>query len=146
MRQFKSCGFIVMRTVPQLSFLLMQHPHRYDLPKGHMETGEDEWDCALRELHEETGIPASALKLDRTFRFTNTYKTRYKRYGKEKIEKTVVIFLGWLEQKVTVQLTEHSSYQWVEWNPPHLIQKKTIDPLLGKLERYLLENTAKRLN
>ena len=52
MRKLKSCGVIVMRTKPQLSFLLMQHPDRYDLPKGHIEAGEAEWDCALRELYE----------------------------------------------------------------------------------------------
>ncbi|HEY9596080.1 MAG TPA: DNA mismatch repair protein MutT, partial [Cyanophyceae cyanobacterium] len=41
MQHVKSCGFIVMRTKPQLSFLLMQKPNRYDLPKGHIEAGED---------------------------------------------------------------------------------------------------------
>lgn len=138
MHKIKSCGVIVMRTEPQLSFLLlMKHPTRYDLPKGHIEPGEDELCCALRELQEETGIEASNLHLDETFRFTIIYQTRYKRFGGKTIEKTVVIFLGWLRQEVNLKLSEHSSYTWVNWNPPHTIQKKTIDPLLEQLEQVL---------
>jgi bis(5'-nucleosidyl)-tetraphosphatase len=129
-----------MRTTPQLSFLLMQKPTRYDLPKGHVEFGEDEITCALRELYEETGIEASTLHLDNTFRFLTTYQTCNKRYGDEVVEKTVVIFLGWLKQDVKIKLSEHDGYTWVNWNPPHAIQTKTINPLLEHLERYLQEN------
>lgn len=141
MRHAKSCGILVMRTQPQLSFLLMQqHSQRHDLPKGHIEAGEDELGCALRELYEETGIPATAIHLDLAFRFSNTYTTRYKKFGHKKIDKTVVIFLGWLMEEVNVKLTEHCSYQWVTWNPPHIIQEKTINPLLEQLDRYFQED------
>lgn len=126
-----------MRKEPQLSFLLMQKPNRYDLPKGHMEPGETELECAFRELYEETGIEADILHLDETFRFTTTYEARYKRFADEPVNKTVVIFLGWLQQEVVIKLSEHSGYVWVEWNPPHAIQEKTIDPLLEQLEQYL---------
>jgi bis(5'-nucleosidyl)-tetraphosphatase len=140
MQQVKSCGVLVMRTVPQLSFLLMQKPTRYDLPKGHVELGEDEITCALRELYEETGIGASSLHLDNAFRFITTYQACSQRYSSKIAEKTVVIFLGWLKQDVTIELSEHDSYTWVNWNPPHTIQAKTIDPLLNQLEGYLNEN------
>ena len=137
MRKVKSCGFIVMRNHPQLSFLLlMKHTSRYDLPKGHLEVGENELSCAFRELYEETGIAASNLHLDPTFRFTTTYQTSELRLGQEIVEKTVVIFLGWLKQDVKLQLSEHDAYIWVEWNPPHAIHKKTIDPLLEDLEQH----------
>lgn len=134
MQQIKSCGVFVMRTQPQLSFLLMQKPTRYDLPKGHIEAGEDEMSCALRELYEETGIEASVLHLDEVFRFTTIYQIRSKRFGNETVEKTLVMFLGWLKQDVKIKLSEHDGYSWVKWNPPHLIQEKTIDPLLKELE------------
>ena len=132
-----------MRTQPQMSFLLMQHPHRYDLPKGHIEAGEDEWSCAIRELYEETGIEASALELDPQFRFTVSYESSSPRYGGKTMNKTVVIFLAWLKQEVNVKVSEHTSYNWVEWKPPHAIQKKTIDPLLAELERYFNQNDLK---
>ncbi len=141
MQKTKACGVIVIRTEPQLSFLLlMKHPIRYDLPKGHIEPGEDDLCCALRELQEETGIETSHLAIDEGFHFTITYQTNSKQFGGKIIEKTVVIFLGWLRQEVSIKLSEHSSYTWVNWNPPHTIHKKTIDPLLEQLEQYLHSN------
>lgn len=142
MRKVKSCGVIVMRKQPQISFLLMlNHPDskkNYDLPKGHIEIGEDEVSCALRELSEETGITVEDIKLDTNFRYIETYQTTYKRFKGEKVEKTLVIFLGWLKHEVDLKLTEHSGYKWIDWNPPHLIQGKTINPLLAQLESYLV--------
>jgi bis(5'-nucleosidyl)-tetraphosphatase len=144
MRKVKSCGFIVMRTQPQLSLLLlMKHSSRYDLPKGHIEAGENELSCAFRELYEETGIAASILHLDQTFRFTTTYQTSERWFGQEIVEKTVVIFLGWLKQDVKLQLSEHDAYIWVDWNPPHAIQEKMIDPLLAKLEQHFHKHQIK---
>jgi 8-oxo-dGTP pyrophosphatase MutT (NUDIX family) len=55
-RQPLSCGFLILRGQPVDSFLLMKHPRRWDLPKGHLDEGETELQCALRELQEETGI------------------------------------------------------------------------------------------
>ncbi|MBV6628259.1 MAG: NUDIX domain-containing protein [Rivularia sp. (in: Bacteria)] len=142
MRKTKSCGVIVMRKQPQISFLLMLNSPNskliYDLPKGHTEFGEDELSCALRELSEETGIKSENLDLDNNFRYTETGQTRYKRFKGEKVEKTLVIFLAWLKHEVDLKLTEHSGYKWMDWNPPHDIQKTTINPLLAQLDRYLL--------
>ena len=141
MRKTKSCGVMVMRKQPQISFLLMlKNPSSkniYDIPKGHIEFGEDEVSCALRELSEETGITLKDIHLDTKFRYTETYFTKYKRFQGEKVEKTLVIFLGWLKHEVDLKLTEHSGYQWMNWNPPHLIQEKTINPLLVELNKYL---------
>ncbi len=132
---------MVMRKQPQTSFLLMlKNPKSkkiYDIPKGHIEFGEDEVSCALRELSEETGITFKDIDLDINFRYTDKYHTSYKRFKGEKVEKTVVIFLGWLKYEVDLKLTEHSGYQWVDWNPPHIIQEKTINPLLVQLDKYL---------
>lgn len=139
MRKLKSCGVIVMRLQPQMSFLLLRYPERYDLPKGHLESGEDDLTCALRELYEETGIQANDIDIDPSFRFTDIYKTRYKRFPGEKIEKTLVIFLGLLKEEVKVKLDGHIGYQWVEWNPPHNIQERTINPLLVHLQQYFAQ-------
>ncbi|MGB3756281.1 MAG: NUDIX domain-containing protein [Rivularia sp. (in: cyanobacteria)] len=141
MRKTKSCGVMVMRKQPQVSFLLMlkspSSKNIYDIPKGHIEFGENEVSCALRELAEETGIVLQDIDLDTNFRYTDTYHTKYKRFKGEKVEKTLVIFLGWLKYEVDLKLTEHSGYRWVDWNPPHMIQEKTINPLLMQLDNYL---------
>jgi len=62
--QVRSSGVIVFRKQPQLSFLLMKHANRWDLPKGHVDPGESDIECALRELDEETGIQRDDIKLD----------------------------------------------------------------------------------
>jgi 8-oxo-dGTP pyrophosphatase MutT (NUDIX family) len=137
MRQLKSCGVILFRREPVLSFLLMKHADRWDLPKGHVDPGETELECALREMEEETGISREAVRIDEGFRFAEIYYPVYKRYPGEKIEKTLVIFLGWLDEDLPLTLTEHAGHEWLPWTPPHRIQKNTIDPLLAEVEKHL---------
>ena len=61
-RKVKSCGILCFRKRPTIAFLLMRHPHRYDLPKGHIREGESERVCAIREFTEETGISEKEIK------------------------------------------------------------------------------------
>ena len=136
LRELKSCGVLCFREKPAQAFLVMKHPHRLDMPKGHIREGETETECALRELREETGITAGSVDLDDAFRFVITYHPKYKRFGGERVEKTVVIFLAWLKADVTVEPTEHRGYEWIDWRPPHRIQSKTIDPLLAAVQRH----------
>jgi len=54
---FASGYLIFRRQGTQLQFLLMKHPDRWDLPKGHLDPNESIPQAAIRELYEETGIP-----------------------------------------------------------------------------------------
>jgi 8-oxo-dGTP pyrophosphatase MutT (NUDIX family) len=141
METVRSCGFLVVRGRPIREFLLMKHKIRWDLPKGHIDPGETDLDCALRELWEETGIPADALKVDPTFQFVHKYPVRTNRVKSGRAMKTLVIFLGQLLRDVKIKTTEHPSYAWLPWEPPHRIQEQTIDPLLKSVEEYV---TAKK--
>jgi 8-oxo-dGTP pyrophosphatase MutT (NUDIX family) len=132
----KSCGVLVFRSAPVESFLLMEHPHRLDLPKGHIHPGESELACALRELAEETGIQASDVEIDPGFRFTLQYPVPYRRLGNRLVQKTLVIFLGRLLRPVEITVSEHGGHRWVPWKPPLQIQAETIDPLLAAAEEY----------
>jgi len=134
----KSCGFLLFRREPTLQFLLMKHPRRWDLPKGHLKDGETELEGAYREVEEETGITSDLIELDKGFRFENTYFPRYAKLGNSKVEKTLVIFLGWLNQAVSIQTTEHHDFKWFDWAPPHAIQRRTIDPMLRKAESHFI--------
>lgn len=134
--QVRACGVLVMADSPE-RFLLMRHKDRWDLPKGHVDPGETDVECALREMNEETGIPLDAIELDPFFRFEHQYQVREARSGGELRLKTLVIFLARLTRDVQIDVTEHPGYQWFEWRPPHQIQQQTIDPLLACLARYL---------
>ncbi|MFO0427356.1 MAG: bis(5'-nucleosyl)-tetraphosphatase [Planctomyces sp.] len=138
MKQPLSCGFLIVKGDPIDSFLLMRHPKRWDLPKGHVDPGETELECALRELQEETGIDRSQIIVDPNFVFENRYLVNQKRYGGSGlVEKTLKLFLGRLITPVDIMISEHEGYEWFPWNPPHEIQEMTIDPLLQSLERHL---------
>jgi len=132
----KSCGVLVVRGDPISELLLMRHADRWDLPKGHVDPGETEVQCALRELREETGIAAADIELVDGFRFISQYPVRAKRTG-QLHDKTLVIFLGRLTRDVPIVVTEHMGYEWLAWKPPHRIQAATIDPLLDELERFV---------
>ena len=109
----------------------MRHADRWDLPKGHVDAGETNLQCALRELVEETGIPNSDLIIDPGFRFLNRYVVQY-RTGSPK-QKLLLIFLAELTSDVDIQPTEHIGFEWFRWSPPHQIQTQTIDPLLAQV-------------
>lgn len=141
MKEVKSCGVIVFRREPARGFLLMRHHSRWDLPKGHVDEGESDIDCALRELEEETGIPPGMVDLDPDFRFVTRYPVRDSRYPGETATKTLLIFLGWLRESAPIQVSEHVGFDWFSWNPPHRIQPQTIDPLLAALERHFATAT-----
>lgn len=135
MDPLKSCGVLLFRSEPKRSFLLMRHADRWDLPKGHVDPGETETQCALRELWEETGIEADAISLDPNFRYTLDYQVAWREAGGQLRDKQLVVFLAELTKPVEIKLTEHLGYQWFDWNPPHRIQEQTIDGLLAAVER-----------
>jgi 8-oxo-dGTP pyrophosphatase MutT (NUDIX family) len=135
-RFVKSCGFLIIRGNPIREFLLMKHDDRWDLPKGHVDPGETEMQCALRELDEETGITADDIEIIPNFRFTLQYPVYDKRRGGQ-FDKTLIIFLARLKRDVEIAATEHVGHEWFPWNPPHKIQTKTIDPLLSSVADFV---------
>src|SRR5688572_12888973 len=132
----KSCGFLVVRGEPVGEFLLMRHKDRWDLPKGHVDPGETEMQCALRELREETGIDEASIEVLNDFRFVIQYPVRSKK-NHQLYDKTLVVFLARLLRDVPIVVSEHPGYEWFRWKPPHRIQAFTIDPLLASAERFL---------
>ena len=59
-----SCGGVVI-FLGKILLLYKNYKNRYDgwvLPKGTVEAGEEYKETALREVHEETGVKASAIK------------------------------------------------------------------------------------
>jgi 8-oxo-dGTP pyrophosphatase MutT (NUDIX family) len=143
-RKIKSCGVLIVRGKPIREFLLMIHPDRFDLPKGHVDPGESDLDCALRELEEETGIPMSAIELDPEFRFETHYQVRPERFGHELCDKTTVIYLAHLHGNHQIRTSEHQGFEWRPWSPPHKIQPETIDPLLAAVETHIAHQGPSR--
>lgn len=117
-------------------FLLMRHPDRWDLPKGHAEAGETPRQTALRECSEETGFSPEDVEIDPDFEFQLEYFVRYRKESQPKL-KRVYYYLGWVAAPQTIACTEHDSAEWFLWQPPHQIQTNTIDPLLAAVADHL---------
>jgi 8-oxo-dGTP pyrophosphatase MutT (NUDIX family) len=129
-------GMLLVCHRPKRQFLLLKHPHRWDLPKGHCDEGESFLETAIRETEEETGIPRAEIQLDDQFVFETSYPVQYRKTGQRVFQKTVRYFLGYLESIPEITLTEHIGFQWFDWQPPHQIQSETIDPLLEAVDAH----------
>jgi 8-oxo-dGTP pyrophosphatase MutT (NUDIX family) len=131
-----AAGILLVSRGEPRRFLLMRHPDRWDLPKGHAEAGETLRQTALRETEEETGFNKSQIVLDPEFSFSLTYPVNYRRQGYPVVEKTVTYFLGFVDSERPIVCSEHSGYEWFDWSPPHAIQAQTIDPLLAAVAEH----------
>ena len=132
----QAAGVLLMTRQHPQQFLLMRHPDRWDLPKGHSETGETPRQTAMREFVEETGLDSTDVELDSNFEFQIEYFVRYRRETVPKL-KRVYYYLAWIDKPCSIDCTEHDSSQWFAWSPPHQIQSNTIDPLLAAVAEYL---------
>lgn len=124
--------------------LLKKHDGKYDLPKGHLEEGEDDFKAAKREIFEETGLKPEILQFfskEVSYFFTEKGRT---------IKKTVRYFIGKSHNENIRISKEHESYEWV--NKEDFIKKikyKDMMPLLKEaieyVEKYeLINNINKR--
>jgi bis(5'-nucleosidyl)-tetraphosphatase len=76
-----------------IKFLLVKHKAgHWGFPKGHPKEGENEVDCASRELREETGI--NSFNLNPEIKFIENYTCEQ---NGEYYDKTVTYFLGFID-------------------------------------------------
>ena len=115
MKKERSAGAIIFRLengVPL--YLLLHYPSArpkkeyWDLPKGHMEKGEQEKDTVIREVQEETGL--KDIELFDGFREEIRYWFQSKG---QKTSKTVAFYLGQTKQKNVTISSEHLGFLWL---------------------------------
>ena len=129
----QAAGLLIFTRSRPRSFLLLKHKNRWDLPKGHAEPGEELIETALRETHEETGIPSSEMTIDPSFQYQMQYSVSSKKWGD--YLKSVTYFLAFVPKPCEIALTEHIGYSWLPW-PTGRIQTQTIDPLLEAVKHH----------
>ena len=105
-----SYGAVVYKKNDDETIVLIEHMAlgHISIPKGHIEEGETEEQCAIREIKEETNLD---VNLDTSFRYTITYSP------KENVTKDVTFFLAMPKDETLIpQLCEVTSLEWVEIN------------------------------
>lgn len=105
MRKEKSCGCIVIDDDKVL--LVKQNDGHTAFPKGHIEKGETEEECAIRETFEETGLKVKILN---GYRYTQTY------FVKKDVLKEVVYFLATKESGTLCKQEEINSLGFYSFN------------------------------
>ena len=101
----KSCGCIIINNGKVL--IEKQIGGFYGFPKGHIEDGESEEECAYRETFEEVGIKCC---IDSSLRFTVNYLVH------DSIPKEVVYFIGFLDgsDNIIIQESEIEDAFWID--------------------------------
>jgi tRNA nucleotidyltransferase (CCA-adding enzyme) len=135
MKHEKSCGAIVFRNgtdnSPRRYLLILQAKSKvWGFPKGHVDDGESEYDTALREVFEETGLKVEILT---GFRTTISYKP------KPETHKNVVFFLGKaLNDDVKIDRDEILGYAWLSFE--EALKRMTFNnsrEILRKAEKFI---------
>lgn len=104
-----SAGAFIYRIVDgRIILLLLKKPNKeYDIPKGHIEKGENAEQAAKREIMEETGIDAEFVP---SFSVITKY---FFRRGKETVAKQVKYFISEVSSPKVKISYEHIGYEWV---------------------------------
>lgn len=117
----------------RIEFLLLRHTSgHWDFPKGNIESGEDGFDTARREICEETGI--SDIKFVKGFMSNIEY---YFRRSDKLIHKRVIFYMARTHTRKIILSSEHDAYTWVEYST-------AVNKLAYKSAKELLKkaNTA----
>ena len=117
--------------------LLMIHLRgRWDLPKGHVESGESSREAALREVEEETGIRAEAVGDEPLVCTYHTYNT----YGAWELKRTTWWAMHSEGGKPKAQSEEGiTSVEWCERATLRERLKTTYPTIKRLVERYVLQ-------
>jgi bis(5'-nucleosidyl)-tetraphosphatase len=110
----RSAGAVVFVRDSELKFLLLHYHNQtlyWGLPRGNIESGEDEEQTALREIVEETGLANVTLIPG----FREKVHWYYMLKGK-KIFKEVVFFIAETASTDVTISKEHVGYCWVGYD------------------------------
>jgi len=112
-RHERSAGFLIFHRRPgtpsAFRFLLLDHGRHWDFAKGHVDKDESDFDAAVRELREETGITRIISVPE--FQQEIEYFFRSGRHGV--IRKTVVFFLAEVARTDVILSEEHVGFEFL---------------------------------
>jgi 8-oxo-dGTP pyrophosphatase MutT (NUDIX family) len=142
----KSAGAIIFEKEGERPlFLLLHYPSGsrkqkdyWDLPKGHIEKGEEPEDTVKREVREETGL--NDIEFLEGFKETIKY---FFKWENENILKFVTFYLAKTKKKEIEISGEHIGYKWLPYSEAlGQLTFKNAKEVLKKANEYLEKYVA----
>lgn len=132
MKTERSYGAVVYKLADNKILYLIEHMvlGHISLPKGHIEKGETEEECAIREIKEETGLD---VKLDTSFRETISYSPV------KDVMKDVTFFTALINSdKIFPQKEEVNRIEFLPYDEADkILTYQTDRDVLYKADKYL---------
>ena len=132
MKTERSYGAVVYKLADNKILYLIEHMvlGHISLPKGHIEKGETEEECAIREIKEETGLD---VILDTSFRETISYSPE------KDVMKDVTFFTALINSdKIFPQKEEVNRIEFLPYDEADkILTYQTDRDVLYKADKYL---------
>ncbi|KAF7634067.1 Nudix hydrolase domain-containing protein [Meloidogyne graminicola] len=139
----RAAGFLIYRKKTTfVEYLLLQasySPFHWTPPKGHVDPGEDEWQAAIREVKEESGIDVNQnLTLIKDFKHEMFYHVN------SKLKKVTYWLAKSNDANLAVELShEHKDFRWVSLSDAlELAQHEEMKKLLREADVYIDKNVG----
>ena len=130
--EYSSGAFVYRMEGGRARILFLRRQKDYDLPKGHIEKGENALEAARREVFEETGINGPFVP---HFMIATKY---FFRRGQDKISKSVKFFLEKTDEKRIKISDEHMGYEWLDYDGiMEKVKYKDIKVLMPRVFEYI---------
>uniref|UniRef100_A0A6V7UK42 Bis(5'-nucleosyl)-tetraphosphatase [asymmetrical] n=2 Tax=Meloidogyne TaxID=189290 RepID=A0A6V7UK42_MELEN len=139
--KIRGAGLLIYRKNANfVEYLLLQSsgiPHHWTPPKGHVDPGENEWQAAIREVKEESGIDANEkLTLIKDFKHEMFY------YVNSELKRVTYWLAKANDINLQVKLShEHLDFRWVKLSDAlDLAGREEMKEMLTKADDYIEKN------
>uniref|UniRef100_A0A915LI48 Bis(5'-nucleosyl)-tetraphosphatase [asymmetrical] n=1 Tax=Meloidogyne javanica TaxID=6303 RepID=A0A915LI48_MELJA len=143
--KIRGAGLLIYRKNANfVEYLLLQSsgiPHHWTPPKGHVDPGENEWQAAIREVKEESGIDANEkLTLIKDFKHEMFY------YVNSELKRVTYWLAKANDINLQVKLShEHLDFRWVKLSDAlDLTGREEMKEMLTKADDYIEKNFGDR--
>ncbi|KAL7073091.1 hypothetical protein ACQ4LE_008103 [Meloidogyne hapla] len=139
----RAAGLLIYRKNANIvEYLFLQASklsHHWTPPKGHVDPGENEWQAAIREVKEESGIDANEqLTIIKDFKHEMFY------YVKSELKRVTYWLAKANDSNIQVTLShEHLEFRWVNYEDAlDLVTREEMKEMLEKADDYINKNSG----